>query len=509
MSDTLPLEVLLAPLDGVDKSTSISALETRLRVVADGLNGSDPLRREAVRAGATEKIKAAKIAGAAKLVRAAFADRGSRGAGVGAGRPVVFDEPQPWPEPVDGAAVPEDIVSLFRRFVVLPPGGAEVLALWIVFTYVIDAFDIAPILVVTSPTMRCGKTTTLEISSMLAHRPLSTSNITAASLFRTVEMYAPTLIVDEADTFLKDNVELAGILNSGHTRTAAYVIRVVGDEHEPRQFSTWGPRLMALIGHLPFPTLADRSIVLELRRRTAGERVDRMRRSSLSTAMVDVRRRLVRWSADTRLALSTAEPVAPAGLHDRQEDNWRPLLAIADAAGGSWPRRAREVALLFSGVQAEEPTAPVALLADIRSLFGTSRVVATDALVGGLLKLEERPWPTWNRGKSMTARQLAGLLRPFGIRSGTVRVGDATPKGYTLSDFSDSFARYLPDSESATAPQVNADEQLPLGWHPPHGSGVADEERGPSIDAERVVADVADAKRPDQGMTMYEDEVRL
>src|SRR5260370_29614821 len=214
MSDTLPLEVLLAPLDGVDKSTPISAIETRLRVVADGLNGSDPLRREAVRAGATEKIKGAKIAGAAKLVRAAFADRGSPGAGSGAGRPVVFDEPEPWPEAVDGAAALEDIVSLFRRFLVLSPGGAEVLALWIVFTYVIDAFDIAPILVVTSPTMRCGKKTTLEISSMLAHRPLSTSNITAASLFRTVEMYAPTLIVDEPDTFLRANFKLPWILHT-------------------------------------------------------------------------------------------------------------------------------------------------------------------------------------------------------------------------------------------------------------------------------------------------------
>ena len=502
------VETILAPLDGLEKKPPIGNVEARLRVVASQLDGADPVRRSAVRSGAIDKLKAVKVTGARELVDAALGRRDAEGT-VGAGNAIVFDEPQPWPEPVDGAELLEDIAAAYRRLVVLPIGGAEVFALWIAFTYCIDAFDIAPMLVVTSPTMRCGKTTALEISAALAHRPLTTSNITPAALFRMVERYAPTLIVDEADTFLRDNLELAGILNSGHSRAAAYVIRVVGDEHEPRRFSTWGPRMMALIGRLPFPTLADRSIVLELRRRTAGERVDRMRRSHLSVALADIRRRLVRWSADTRQALSTAEPVAPPGLNDRQEDNWRPLLAVADAAGGQWPQRAREVALLYSGVQAEAEVASVALLADIRSLFGTCKVVATDALVTELLKLEERPWPTWNRGKPMTARHLASLLRSFGIRSGTVRVGDATPKGYTLADFADSFARYLSDFESATPPQANADGQLPLTSHPPHDPGVADAKHDLTTDGETVAADVADANRQNPGMTIHEDEVSL
>lgn len=46
-------------------------------------------------------------------------------------------------------------------------------------------------------------------------------------------MWKPTMLIDEADTFLCDNDELRGVLNTGHTRATAYVIRTVGEDHEP------------------------------------------------------------------------------------------------------------------------------------------------------------------------------------------------------------------------------------------------------------------------------------
>ena len=89
--------------------------------------------------------------------------------------------------------------------------------------------------------------------------------MTAAALFRAVEQFRPTLLVDEADTFLRDRDDLRGVLNSGHLRASAVVVRTVGDEHEARLFSTWAPKAVALIGTLP-DTLADRSIILSMRR---------------------------------------------------------------------------------------------------------------------------------------------------------------------------------------------------------------------------------------------------
>ena len=85
------------------------------------------------------------------------------------------------------------------------------------------------------PTKRCGKTTVLILLQYMTPRSELASNISASALFRYVEEVQPTLMIDEADSFIKDNEEMRGILNSGHTKTAAYVIRnvEVNGEHKP------------------------------------------------------------------------------------------------------------------------------------------------------------------------------------------------------------------------------------------------------------------------------------
>src|ERR1700676_3791084 len=195
----------------------------------------------------------------------------------GQGRTVEFVEPAPWPEPVDGAVLLGDVAAAFTRFVALPPLAEVAAALWTVHAHALEAAAASPLLALTLPEKRCcGKTTTLSLLARLVPRALLSSNISPASLFRIVEKYSPTLLVDEADSFLRDKEELRRILNSGHTRDAAYVVRTVGDENEPRRFSTWAAKAVALIGHLP-DTFADRSLVVPMRRHAAGEHVERLR----------------------------------------------------------------------------------------------------------------------------------------------------------------------------------------------------------------------------------------
>ena len=273
----------------------------------------------------------------------------------------LFADPDPWPEPVDGTALLDELADTYRRFISLPDGGAETLALWIVFTYALDAFDVAPILALCLPFKRCGKTTTEELTAALAKRPLAAANLTVAALYRTVEHFAPTLIVDEADTFLLTNLALRGVINSGHTHATAFVLRATGQE--PTRFSTWGARMIALIGRLP-ATLEDRAIVLPMRRRAPGETVDRIRRTALVRQFDPLRRRTARWVADHLSTLQGADPTVPEELDDRQADNWRPLLAIADEAGGAWAELARTAARTLSGTAGEaDPAAPIQLLA--------------------------------------------------------------------------------------------------------------------------------------------------
>ena len=158
------------------------------------------------------------------------------------GREVVLEDPEPWPDPVDGVALVDGIAEVFSRYLALPPHASTALALWVLHAYAFEAWFVSPFLAITSPTKRCGKTLLLIALGALVPRRLFAANVTGAVLFRTIEKYRPILLIDEADSFIKNNDELRGVLNSGHTRTTAVVIRAVGDDHDPRAFSTWCPK---------------------------------------------------------------------------------------------------------------------------------------------------------------------------------------------------------------------------------------------------------------------------
>jgi putative DNA primase/helicase len=158
----------------------------------------------------------------------------------GKGRPLELPAPEPWPEPVNGAALVPELTGAILKYVVLTENDAFAVAMWILHAYCFDAFACTPRLAITAPEKRCGKTTLLDVIGLLVPRPLSTANISAAATFRTIEAARPTLLIDEADTFLSENEELRGILNSGH-RKGGQVIRTVGDDFEVRAFSTHTP----------------------------------------------------------------------------------------------------------------------------------------------------------------------------------------------------------------------------------------------------------------------------
>jgi hypothetical protein len=466
LSDAIYREPPVDPVDAaiadLAAASDVEAAEGPLRRLCDALRGADKLRRAVVRRTAIAILTERKVHAPAGLVDAALGTASdTTSPSAGQGRALTFADPEPWPEPVDGSALLLDLAAALTRFVALPPHGAEAIALWSIHSHALDAADTTPILAITSPTKRCGKTRVLSLLSRLVRRPLSASNITPAALFRAVESFSPTLLVDEADSFLREREELRGVLNSGHTRDTAFVVRTVGDEHEARPFSTWAPKAIALIGRLP-DTLEDRSIMIPMRRRAPHEHVERLRSHGPAAGVFEeLRRRSMRWASDNAAKLREADPASPGDLNDRAEDNWTPLLAIADAAGGEWPDRARRAARALSGgVESADGTGEQ-LLTDLRVIFserGAARMFSHD-LVGDLNAREERPWKEWRRGKPLTQVQLAQLLRPFGIRPGTVRIGSDTAKGYALEHFAEAFAHY-PPSEPSQPSQRNGDSDL-------------------------------------------------
>jgi putative DNA primase/helicase len=363
---------------------------------------------------------------------------------------------EPWQEPVETAALLGGIKSTFDRYIVLPKGTADAIALWVLHAWTFDAGEVSPFLVFVSPTKRCGKTSALIVLLYLTPRSELASNVSPSAVFRYVEETRPTLLIDEADSFVSENEEMRGILDSGHTRAAACVIRnvEVNGEHKPRRFSTWAPKAIATIRALA-DTLADRAIVVQLQRKPQGAKIARLRRRD-SDEFAALRSRAARWAADNFDKLADPDPAIPEVLNDRAADNWRPLFAIADLAGGPWPERARNAACVLSGEE-RDTSDNVRLLADIHAAFGDAEVIRSVDLVAKLSADPEKPWAEWRRGKPLSQKQLGALLRPFGITSETVSVpGLNDAKGYRRGRFDEAWKAYLPTGSEASK-RRNAD----------------------------------------------------
>jgi Protein of unknown function (DUF3631) len=360
------------------------------------------------------------------------------------GAEVSFAEVEPWPDSVSGADVLSEISEAFSRYIVLPAGAADVLALWCAHAHTFKAFLCSPRLNIQSPEKGCGKTTLRDVVGVFVPRPLLTENMTVAVLFRVVAGQSPTILADEYDAWLKDNEELRGLFNAGHRRGAT-VYRCEGNDNDVRAFAAYAPAVLCGIGGLP-GTLHDRSIVVRVERAKPGEVLNRF--DSRNTRHEhELCRKLVRWTADNFARLELADPKLPDGVFNRLADNWRPLFAIAEIAGGDWPQRGcNAFAKLSAKPDMDAEGLGAMLLADIRDIFSR-----TDAdpfpsadLADALAEMEDRPWPEFNHGKPITKQKLSRMLKKFQIISATKRDGTATFKGYNRSSFDDAFARYAP-----------------------------------------------------------------
>lgn len=383
----------------------------------------------------------------------------SGGAG---GRRLELPEVEPWPEPVSGQLLLDEIAGIVSRFVVLPPAAAETLALWSLHTYAFHLREVTSYLGIESPEKRCGKTTLLSVLQELVHRPISASNISSSALYRVIEETRPTLLIDEADTLLTGNDELRGILNAGYTRSTAYVVRVGHlavarkEQSEPApvkpwapqllRFSCWCPKAIAAIGVLP-ETLADRSIVIRMRRKSPDEQSERLRRLDAAT----VRRCCARFVLDHAQEIATGQPEIPAELHDRAADIWEPLLLLAELAGGEWPARARKAALGLTSSAVQHP--PIrALLVDLIVVFHKRRQprLFSRDIVNYLNAKGDRPWCELKESRLVTERWLAQQLRPYGVTPKTMWIDGESARGYTGEELMEVFQRYVPKPERAS-----------------------------------------------------------
>lgn len=348
---------------------------------------------------------------------------------------------------VDGEALVADLERFITSYVVLPPQTSLPLATWTLATYAYDSFDCFAYLLVVSPAPRCGKTRLLEVLSLIVSTPQRTANISEPALFRVIEKFSPTLLMDEMEN-LRGRGErseyLRGLINAGN-RCDATVMRCVGKDFDPKEFSVFCPKVISGIGHFPH-TIKDRSIVVGMQRRKVEEKLRRFIFREARPVGEELRRRAQMFIESERRQVERAYTSLDLQfLEDRDAEAWEPLFALLGVADPSRVAELRTYAEQLCKGKADadaDENLAIRLLFDLRDIWPHDRPnILTSELLGLLRGIEEAPWAS---EVDLNPRKLARFLKGFDVKSKSVRVGDRAAKGYALEDLKASFRRYLP-----------------------------------------------------------------
>jgi len=337
------------------------------------------------------------------------------------------------------------VEQFLRRYVVFPSEHEPVaVALWVAHAWLVEHFESSPILAVTSAEMRSGKTRVLDCLELLVPEPFRVVTPSEAVVY-TVLAQRPrrTMLLDEADAIFGPRTAeryegLRAILNAGNRQgTPVLRVKLEGRRREVDAFDVFGPKAIAGIGNLP-STVTDRAIPIRMKRRMPDEPIAKFRRRIAAAEATEIG---CAWAGVTL----GRDVMVPDELNDRAADSWEPLLAIADAAGGTWPTRARLAAVALSGEEEATVSVGMRLLADIKEAFGNEDHLTTAELLHRLHDLEDAPWADWY-GAPLSGRGLAKLLAPYRVVPLLRRVRGAPARGYFRSEFEDAFRRYVPES---------------------------------------------------------------
>ena len=379
-------------------------------------------------------------------------------------------QPQSSPPPLPGHLVLDEAAAFLRRFVVFPSAAcADACALWAAHTHVVNAFTVSPRLAFLSTEPGSGKTHAMERVGSLCHDYTQEADPTAPALTAMLSQRQPTIGIDEVDTIFGTHggsakSSLRSILNAGY-RAGASVTRRHGGGYQ--QDSVYGPVMLAGLGILP-SALLTRCVTIRMRPKRPEESAENFIPRVHGPIAPAIGEALGSWARSVALDLAGAWPEMPPGVDNRAAEIWEPLLAIAEQAGESWPRRAFAACLeMTRGAESEPAKSPgQRLLEDLRSVWKNSDGNLPSAeLVRRLFALEGSPWRAlWP--DSAAPRELAALLSPFGVRVSKIRVGDRTAQGYRLADLQAVWPEVpalpaapadVPDDDSDGTPLTPAD----------------------------------------------------
>lgn len=312
-----------------------------------------------------------------------------------------------------------------------------VIALWTIATHFFQFCDSFAYVVITSMTKRSGKTRLAEVIATMAKNPQQFSAMTPATLFRSIEQFAPTIIFDEAECLSSESAStMRAVLNVGY-RQGAKIPRTIGNEIV--QFSTYCPKVFILIGDV-YDTLRDRSIVVMLQRNAARElkRFSFAEANNEGTVIQTEFMDAMKQACGNKIERFTEEYANTQldWLSDRDAEIWRPVFTVCkilcshryeelqrisvDMASEKTGDRRRYTQLANIEEKMQDDEYAKRLLKDVHACFASDSQLFSTEIMERLLAMNTAPWRKY-KGDGLTMRLMANMLSRFGVRQSLLR----------------------------------------------------------------------------------------
>lgn len=159
------------------------------------------------------------------------------------------------------------IQAFIHRYVDVTPLFERIVVYYVILTWLYDGFNELPYLRVRGDP-GSGKTRFLLTVGSLCYKPIFASGASTVSpLFRLLDTFRGTLIIDEGDIRVSDEkAEVVKILNNGNARGFPVLRSQASEKGEfnPRAYQVFGPKLVATRGYFQDRALESRFITEEM-----------------------------------------------------------------------------------------------------------------------------------------------------------------------------------------------------------------------------------------------------
>jgi len=233
------------------------------------------------------------------------------------------------------------VLSAYKSYIdYVEPGAPVILALYTIQSYLMPLFDTTAYIIFTG-TKKSGKSRNLDVAEQLVFNPVRAVDVTPSSLFRIIEDWQATLLIDESDLDMPDRaVTLRSILLAGYKRgnVVLRTERTSRDKFIVERYDVFGPKIIVAplgVGHGEREQMIfDRSIPIMMQRTTDAE-ITRKRIDPKDSMWEEIRNHLYffamkRWR---EVEKNYAEMPSKLDLISREYEKWSPLFSVAECFG--------------------------------------------------------------------------------------------------------------------------------------------------------------------------------